>query len=98
MNCPKCKSSNVVDGTAGTLRCADCDYAFVPYNTAPRMLGAGMKKNETSPVGIMILVFLIILIAAAVGFVSPLLAVVIAVLALLFGIFFYLSKLSNGRR
>ena len=97
MNCPKCKSENVVEGTAGTLRCADCDYPFVPYNTAPRLLGASQPAKQSSPVGAIVaallLVFLILAIAVALGFVSPIVAGCIFTAGLLIGIFICLVKL-----
>ena len=92
MACPKCKSLNVTEAMAGTYRCDDCDHAWVPYNTAPRLPAAPV---ESSSVGIVVLVALLLLISVALGFVSMLLAIVIGVLGLLAGILFYLAKIAN---
>lgn len=95
MNCPKCKSSNVEESTAGTQRCVDCDFAWVPYNTAPRLPIGPAAKSETSIGGVMVLMLVVILIAVAVGFVSPLMAILVAVVGLLAGIFYFLAKLAS---
>jgi len=84
MNCPKCKSSNVSDGTAGTQHCDDCDYSWLPYNTAPRFADAGVKKADPNAAGNKLaLLVIVVLIAIALGFVSPITAIVVAVIGLL---------------
>jgi uncharacterized membrane protein len=95
MNCPKCKSSNVSDGTTGTQHCDDCDYSWLPYNTAPRFTDAGAKKSKPEPIGnVIVLMVLVVLIAIALGFVSPLVAIVVGALGLLAGILYYVAQIA----
>jgi hypothetical protein len=84
--CPRCKSEEVSEGTAGTLRCDDCDYSWLPYNTAPRFSDAGLPKStaRSSTTGVLVLLLVLAAIAAILtGLVSPLLALGIAALGLL---------------
>ena len=94
MSCPKCKSENVTAGTAGTLRCNDCDFAWVAGNTAPRYRDAGVKK--TSPAGLIVLILLFALTAVAAGFVSAFAALVVGLFGLLAAILFFVARIAGG--
>lgn len=96
MNCPKCKSENVSEGTAGTLHCDGCDYSWVAGGTAPRWLDAGVQKPAASnPASLVLLIIMVVLIAVALGFASPLWGVLVGIFGLLAAILVQLSRLST---
>lgn len=92
MSCPKCQSNNVVEATAGTYRCNECDYAWVPYNTPARLPGTGQPVAGGSSAGLTVLLLLVILTTVALGFVSLLIGLLIGVFGLLAGILYHVSR------
>jgi Flp pilus assembly protein TadB len=96
MNCPKCKSEHVAEATAGTLRCEDCDYAWLPHGTAPRFADAGAKKNEPS-IGVILwpAILIVIILLTACGVLPWLLAGFFILLALLGAVVMQFSRQKN---
>lgn len=98
MNCPKCKSGNVSESTAETLRCGDCDFAWVPHGTAARFTGAGVKKSEPG-VGVIIwpVILVGILLLTALGFLTWLLAAFFIFLAIFGAVVMQFSGSRGGK-